>query len=212
MKASIAERLREIMEIRGMRQTDLADATGISQAQISAYINGKYEPKSTNIAEISRACNVSESWLMGFDVPAIRIPDHLRNKRPGHIVPVYGNIAAGIPIEAITDIEDWEEIPADMAERGEYIALRIAGDSMEPCMFRGDVVIIRLQQQVESGDIAAVIINGDEATCKRVKHTNGGMVLTSFNSAYEPMYFSASQIADLPVRIIGRVAEVRRKL
>jgi len=127
-------------------------------------------------------------------------------------IPVYGQIAAGVPIEAIEDIIDYEEIPAEMAKDGEYIALMIKGDSMEPRLQTGDVVIIRKQETVDSGQIAAVMINGNEATLKKVILRTGGITLVPLNPKYEPMVYSNEQVKNLPIIIIGRVVEARCKL
>ena len=129
----------------------------------------------------------------------------------GKKIPVYGLVAAGIPIEAITDIEDYEEITEELARTGEFAALKIHGDSMEPRMTEGDVVIVRIQETVESGDTAIVMINGDEATCKKIKKTPEGIMLISTNPAYEPMFYSNKQIEELPIRIFGKVVELRGK-
>lgn len=126
-------------------------------------------------------------------------------------IPIYGQIAAGVPIAAITDIEDYEEISAKMASLGDYIALRIHGDSMLPRMTEGDVVIARLQDTVDSGDTALVMVGDESATCKRVKLTDEGLMLISTNPAYEPMFFTKRQVAELPVRVFGKVVELRAK-
>lgn len=126
-------------------------------------------------------------------------------------IPIYGNVAAGIPIEAITDIEDYEEIPAEMARGGEYVALRIHGRSMEPRMLDGDVVIVRLQDDVDSGDTAIVFVNGCDATCKKVIKDSDGIALVSINPEYKPMKFTSEQVRDLPIRIWGKVVELRAK-
>ena len=126
-------------------------------------------------------------------------------------IPVYGSVAAGIPLEAIQDIEDYEEITEDMARSGKYAALKIKGNSMLPRFTPGDVVIVRLQDDVDNGDIAIVIVNGDEATCKKIKKTPEGVMLISTNPDYEPMFYSNQEIAELPVRIWGKVVELRAK-
>lgn len=126
-------------------------------------------------------------------------------------IPVYGRVAAGIPIDAITDIEDYEEITDEMARQGEYAALKIKGNSMLPRFADGDVVIVRLQSDVNTGDIAIVLINGDEATCKKIKKTPEGVMLISTNPEYEPLFFSNKEIEEKPVRIWGKVVELRAK-
>ncbi|MBO5898347.1 MAG: hypothetical protein J6R04_04975 [Clostridia bacterium] len=129
-------------------------------------------------------------------------------------IPLCGDVAAGQPIEALTELGEFEEIPAAWAEKGDYVALRIHGDSMEPRMMEGDVIIVRVQPTAEDGDVAVVLIDeGGEsrATCKKVKRTPDGILLLSFNPSYEPMFYSSAQMAQTPLRIFGRVVELRAK-
>lgn len=136
---------------------------------------------------------------------------HGEAKETKRIIPVYGRVAAGIPIEEITDIEDYEEISDAMAANGEYFALKIHGDSMEPRMCEGDVIIVRKQENVESGETAVVSVNGFEATCKKVCFTDDGVELVSINAKYKPMVFTKEQAAGLPIKILGKVVEIRCK-
>lgn len=133
-------------------------------------------------------------------------------KRRIRRIPVFGNVAAGVPIDAITDIEDYEEMWEDEASRyGELFALRIKGDSMEPRICNGDIVIVRAQPDVENGETAIVCINGDQATCKKVQKTQDGLMLISTNPKYDPMFFSWKQVEDLPITVLGKVIELRSK-
>lgn len=134
-----------------------------------------------------------------------------KQRSKGIIIKVLGRVAAGIPIEAITDIIDTEEIPEDLAKTGEFFVLQIHGDSMEPRMYEGDVVIIRKQDDAESGDIVIAMVNGDDATCKRLRKYRDGIELISNNPAYAPMFFSNAEIETKPVKIIGKVVELRGK-
>lgn len=124
-------------------------------------------------------------------------------------IPVLGRVAAGIPIEMIEDIVDEEEIPGDMV--GEYFGLRIKGDSMEPKISEGDTVIVRQQPDVENTEIAIVTINGQEATCKRVYKYAETLVLRSDNPKYGEYSFTKEEVEKLPVRILGKVVELRAK-
>lgn len=124
---------------------------------------------------------------------------------------VLGRVAAGIPIEAIEEVIDHEQITEEMARSGKYIGLKIHGSSMEPRMKEGDTVIVRLQDDCDSGDTVIAIINGDEATCKIIKKMPEGITLISTNPAYDPMFFSNSEIEEKPVRILGKVVELRAK-
>lgn len=124
-----------------------------------------------------------------------------------------GRVVAGIPIDAIEEIIDYEEIPKEMAATGDFFALKVKGASMEPRILEGDVVIVRKQDDVESGDIAIILINGNDATVKRVKKQKDGITLIANNiSVYEPHYYSNDEITQLPVRILGKVVELRGKL
>ena len=206
--ATTSERIKEAMENLGLKQADLVDRTGISKGALSSYISGRYLPKQTNIYLIAKALNVSEAWLMGADVPMKR----LSPPRPSSIkINVLGRVAAGIPIEAVEEIIDQEEITEELARTGSFFGLQIKGNSMEPRMCEGDVVIVRQQDDAESGDIVIALINGDDAVCKRLRKYKEGIELISNNPSYEPMYFSNEEIEKKPVRIIGKVVELRGK-
>ncbi len=205
-----ADRIKEGMEIRGFKQSDLVEKTGISKGALSSYISGRYVPKQNNIYLISKALNVSESWLMGNDVPMER---HLKNipSSTAIVINVLGRVAAGIPLDAIEEIIDTEEISQKMASDGEYFALKISGDSMEPKISNGDVVIVRKQSDADDGDLVIAMVNGDDAVCKRLKKYAEGIALVSNNPLYEPMYFSNKDIVEKPVTILGKVRELRAK-
>lgn len=207
-----SDRIKEGMAIRNLKQADLVERTGISKGALSSYISGKYVPKQNNIYKIAKALNVNEAWLMGADVPMGRniIPS---TSSKGVTINVLGRVAAGLPIEAVENIIDTEEISAEMAKTGEFFGLQIKGDSMEPRIYEGDVVIVRKQEDAESGDIVIALVNGNDATCKRLTKYTGGISLVSLNSAkYEPMMFSEKEINSKPVKIIGKVIELRGKL
>lgn len=204
--STFKERLSEGMQ--GMTVTELAARLGISKQSVSAYLTGVRKPKQLLLSEIARVLHVSDTWLAGYDTEKLPpAPSHTAGVR----IPVYGRVAAGIPMEAIEDVEDYEEISHEMAAKGRYIALTIHGKSMEPRMSEGDVVIVRLQDNVESGDTAIVMVNGGDSTCKKIKKTPEGVTLISTNPAFEPMFYSNAQIESLPVRILGKVVELRVK-
>ncbi len=148
------------------------------------------------------ALGVSKDYLLG---------NANVSKVKGFRIPVYRAVAAGIPIEAIEDIIDYEEIDPELAATGEFFGLRIQGSSMEPRICEGDVVIVRKQEDADSGDVAIVLVNGNDATCKRVKKEAHGLTLIPNNPAFPIKYYSAEEISSLPVRIIGKVVELRGK-
>lgn len=203
---TIGEKISQAMQEKGISYRDLEQATGIAKSALQRYVTGQTSKIPLDRLElIAKALNVPAAYLMGWD-------DHpMKPRKKGVKIPVLGDVAAGIPIEAIEDIVDYEEIDEDMARGGDYFGLRIKGDSMEPRMVTGDVVIVRQQTTVDSGDIAVVLVNGDSATVKKVKITKDGILLIPFNSAYEPMFYSRQEVMDLPVTILGKVVELRAK-
>ena len=195
-------RIQERRKSLGIKQVDLAKSLNISQGSMSDYETGRYEPDFTTLKKIAFLLDTTVDYLLGGPPPS---------KSDGTKVPVLGDVAAGIPIEAITDIVDYEEIDAAMATTGEFFGLRIKGASMEPRMREGDVVIVRKQDSAETGDTVVVMVNGDSATVKKIKYGPDGISLIPTNPAYDVQFYSAADVERLPVRVIGRVVELRAK-
>lgn len=188
---------------RNLNQQEVADYLGVSRQCYSHYENGKRDIDTELLIKLANWYGVTTDHLLGRRAVCSRIP-------------VYGSIAAGIPIEAIVDYDpdtadDWEEISPEMSRNGTHIALRIKGASMEPRMKTGDVIIVRVQPDVESGEIAAVRVNGDEVTCKKVNKSPDGIMLIPLNPDYDTRFYTNDQIKSLPVSIIGKVVELRAK-
>ena len=128
------------------------------------------------------------------------------------IVFVYGTIPAGIPMECIEDIIDTEEISADMLKGGkQYFGLCVKGDSMFPEYLDGDTLIIEKVEDCENGQDCIIMVNGSDGTFKRVFKNENGIILQPLNPTFSPMVYSNEDIEKLPIRIIGRVVELRRK-
>lgn len=175
----------------------------MNKSTLSRYENGIQEPIYTVVVNLADFFNVSVDYLSGND-----------KSEPASVgvkIPVLGTVAAGIPIEAIEDIIDYEEIPEEMARTGEFFALKIKGDSMAPRILDGDVVIVKKQSDVDSGDIAVVLVNGYEATVKKIRKTLSGIELVPLNPSYEIMYYTNEEIENLPIIVIGKVVELRGK-
>lgn len=188
-----------------MKQIDLAKRLNVRQTTISNWETGRTEPDSATLQKLAELFDVSVDYILGHS-----LTKHI-SKTGGLRIPVLGDVAAGIPIEAVQDIVDYEEIDAAMASSGEYFGLRIKGSSMEPRMREGDVVIVRKQDYADTGDTAVVLVNGDSATVKKIKKGPDGLSLIPTNPAYDPMYYTAAEVESLPVRILGRVVELRAK-
>lgn len=199
-------RLTEAIEASGESIRSIAKKVQVSPASISRYANGILSPKIPTVYSLAEHLGVNPLWLMG----ASDEKGKHRQKR-SVLIPVLGVVRAGLPMDAVEYIIDYEEISEEMARQGEFFALQIKGDSMEPRIKEGDVVIVRKLPDVESGDIAIVLVNGDDATIKKVQKFDGGINLIPSNSAYNVLTYSNAQIESLPVQILGKVVELRAK-
>ncbi len=194
--------LATLRKIKKVSQEKLAKELKVSRSTVAMWENNSNEPDNKTLIKIANYFDITVDELIGNESTP---------NKEGVKIPVFGHVAAGIPISAIEDIIDYEEITRDMAIKGEYFGLVLKGDSMEPRMTTGDVVIVRSQPTAETGDIAIVLIGNEEGTCKKIKKTPEGIMLISLNPAYEPMFYSNKQIEQLPVTIVGKVVELRAK-
>uniref|UniRef100_UPI003AF1C449 LexA family protein n=2 Tax=Acidaminococcaceae TaxID=909930 RepID=UPI003AF1C449 len=197
---SIGKRIANLREEYGWKQYELAQKMDLNPAALNKIENGKRSIKEEEISKVAQIFGISTDTLLGVNTP-----------RPGNRIPILGTVVAGQPAYAAENIVGWEEVTDKMSMQGKLFALKVKGSSMEPEFKEGDIVIVREQPDIESGDIAVVLINGDEATLKKVKKDPNGLFLYAFNQAvYEPHFYSNNDIETLPVRIVGRVIENRR--
>lgn len=196
----LQERLRTLRKEAKLSQRALAAKVGMSQQALAKYEAGDATPNPERLRQLAQVLQVSVDYLLGGEQREIGSPT----------VPVLGQVAAGVPIEAIEDIEGEVPLSEDMTD-GNYFALRIHGHSMEPRMREGDIVIVRQQPDIENGQVAVVMVGNESATCKKISLSKDGITLISTNPAYDPMFFSGSEVEQLPVRILGRVVELRAK-
>ncbi len=199
-------RLRELRENLGKMQKVVAYELGIAPNTYSQYESGKREPDRKTLIKIADYFNTSTDYILGRDVSTRPLDD-----KNGVWIPVLGQVQAGLPTTAVENIIDYEQINRDMSGTGEFFALRVKGDSMEPKFTEGDVVIVRKQSTASDGDIVIALVNGDDATIKKIKIRPEGIILTPLNSQYEPMFYNNDEIETLPVTIIGKVVELRAK-
>lgn len=204
---SIGMRIKEARKLANLTQLELAQKTNLSRSYIGDIEKDRYNPSISTLNLIAKATGQSlESFVSTMSLTRHEQPKGVR-------IPVLGRVVAGVPIDAIEEIVDWEEIPMEMAKTGEFFGLRITGHSMEPRICDGDVVIVKKQPTVESGEIAIVLVNGNDATIKRVKIQETGITLIATNiSVYEPHFYTNEEIKELPVQILGKVVELRGKL
>ena len=185
-------------------QQDMCNDLGWKKGTVSAWVNGTRMPKMDKIDIMCKYFGCERDDLL-FDAREMKMMRSVS-------IPVYARVAAGIPLEASEEIVDREEIPKKWTEFGDYYGLRIRGVSMQPRIEEGDVVIVRKQSTADDGQTVIALVNGNDAVCKKLKVYKDGIALVSNNPIYAPMYFSTSDTQDIPVRIIGRVVEIRGKL
>ena len=202
-KKTMSKNLKKYLKLYNVSRTQLSESLDISYSTISDWVNGNAYPRIDKIEMMANYFGINKSDL---------VEENYNNETSALRIPVLGNVAAGIPITAVEDILDYEEVPISWQNQGEFFALRIKGDSMEPKIDDGDVVIVRQQSDANSGDTVIVLVNGDDATCKRLEKTDNGIMLVSTNAKYPPMFFTKEDIATKPVVILGKVVELRSKL
>ncbi len=205
-KEIFSKNLKYYMNKANITQKEMADLIGVATSTFNDWMKAKKYPRIDKIELMAHYFGIQKSDLIEDKSKIMNMP-----KSQGVWIPVLGRVAAGIPINMVTDIIDQEQITEEMAAAGEYFALQIHGDSMEPKMSDGDVVIVRQQDDAESGEVVIATINGDDATCKRLRKYAEGIMLLSTNPAYEPMTFTNHDIEELPVKILGKVVELRAK-
>ena len=197
---------------RGTSLTTMAREIGISTGLPSFWKKGTI-PKADTLQKIADYFGVTVNDLLSDPGEA---PSKLRREE-GEKIAVLSSVGAGIPMEAINtfdqdDPDSWEEISELDARRGKYFALRIRGNSMEPEISHGDIVIVRLSEDFDDGDMVIALVNGDEGVCKILRYRDNGIALCSLNPEYQPMIFTREDVATMPVRLIGIVEEVRHKV
>lgn len=202
-----SKNLIQLLNKHNMTQADLAHKIGVSTATTSNWCKGIKLPR---MDKVDKMCDIFDCYRSDL----LENKGYLLGKKKsnGFIIKVLGRVAAGIPIDAIEEIIDTEEISEELARTGDFFGLLVKGDSMEPRICDGDVVIVRQQDDADSGDIVIAMVNGDDAVCKRLVKYTSSIALVSLNTKYEPMMFTNEDIETKPVRIIGKVVELRGKL
>lgn len=200
-----AQNLNKYLQLNDKSQKEVADAIGVLTSTFNTWCQGVALPRMGKIQKLADYFKIDKSDLI--DSKAF---SNITTTR-GVIIKVLGRVAAGIPLEAIEEVIGTEEISESLAQTGNFFGLQIQGNSMEPRICNGDVVIVRQQDDAESGDIVIALINGDDATCKRLRKYRDGIELISNNPTYQPMFFSNEEMATKPVQIIGKVVELRGK-
>lgn len=196
---------RRLRKAKGLTQMQLAKILHVNQTTVSHWEIEQSIPDPVMLKQLSSFYGVSVDYLLGrTDNPT---PDTLPTATVK--IPLLGNIAAGQPIEAIENVEDYVYISEDMSRHGTYFALKVKGNSMEPRIYEGDIAIIRHQGSVNSGEIAAVKVNGDDVTLKKVEFVKDGVKLIGLNPSFTPLFYTTAECVQKPLTVLGKLVEVR---
>lgn len=204
---TFANRLNKAITIRNIKPIELSEKTGIDKSKISSYMSGRYKAKQDGVYLLAQALNVSEVWLMGYDVPMESIPIKKIDKIK---IPVLGKVKAGYDYLAQENIIGYESID-NVSDPENYYALQVTGDSMEPLFSDGDIAIVHKQDDFDSGNTCIILVNGDEATVKKVVKMDDGIDLIAMNPYYPVRHFTKNEMNEIPVKVIGKVVEARKR-
>lgn len=207
-----AERFSELIKNSSIDVPKLAQLLGIkSKSTIYRYMNAEMAPKISTIKYASEIFNVNPTWLIGYDVPKYLTEKTDKLGNPVVEIPLLGTVKAGYDYLAQENWIGTVDIDKKLAESGDFFALKIHGDSMFPVLIEDDIVIVKKQNDFETGDIVVAIINGDEATIKKGKKTDNSILLQPLNTSYEPLIFTYDEMKTIPVKIIGIVKQLKRE-
>lgn len=209
---SMNERISARRKELGLTLDEIAAFVGVNKGTVSRWESGGIDNmRRDKIAKLADVLKVSPLFIMGMQDTISTAPAP-RPQKKGVRIPVFSSIPTAISIEAVKEVIDYEEIDAELARTGDFFGLLIHDESMQPVLFVDDVVIVRKQSTVETGDIAVILIDGDAATVKKIHRNHGGLMLIGYNAAsYEPHFYSNEEIENLPVQILGKAIELRRK-
>ena len=202
---SIADNIKKLRETYDLTQSQLGKIAGVSDKAVWTWENGTAEPRMGALQKIADHFGITKSEL---------VADYSENNQQNNFklnrIPVLGSVPAGVPIEAIEDVVDWEDIPMEWLNGGkEYFGLKVKGDSMYPKYLENDTLIVRKEDDCESGQDCVVYVNVYDATLKKVIKRPDCIILQPLNPAYEPKIYDYNDEDNL-VKIAGIVVEIRR--
>ena len=216
MKVSFKDRLQQAINENNIKPIDLANKTKLSKSLISGYLNGKYLARQDKLSILANALNVSEAWLMGYDVSMskqnLKLESNVFPNADSVIeIPVVGKISAGMPLLAVENIVSYAYAPSSQIKQGyTYFYLTVQGDSMNLKFHEGDIILVQKQSDLENDEIGVILING-EATVKKYKNENGLIILQpmSTNPEHQVQIYNPRE---KDIEIIGKVISYQGKV
>ena len=211
-KETCATRIKKALAFRDMKQSELCNITNIPKSAMSQYVKGSFEPKQDRVYLIAKALNVSEAWLMGYDVPMSNTPVESNATiidTKIRMVPLYESVSAGFGAYAQDVVIDYIPLPINSDfEAAETLCIRVSGDSMYPKIENGDIIVVRKQSSIDSGRVGVFLIDNEDAVVKKVEYVNGEdwLTLISFNPEYQPRKFEGRDIER--VQVLGLVKQI----
>lgn len=205
-KQKFSQNLIKIMKDNNINQTNLSKALGVSESTVGKWILCKAFPRMNVIQKLSDYFGVEKTFF--FEDSLCQDNGPLRQM---NLIPLLSHITENVADSNIQNILGYEAISKDLSLTGKLFALRIKDTSMEPTFTKGDIIIVKQQPYIKSNDIALLLINRDEEIIRRIKKDDKGIVLISDNSlTFAPQYYSNDEIVSLPVKVVGKVVELRR--
>jgi len=195
----LANNLNSLLHSKGKTQADVIRELGIAEATVRSWFNGEKYPRIDKLQLLADYFNVPRSRITEEQTGILqRVSSIVR-------IPILGTITCGEPILAEENFDGYREEIGDFLPTGQLFFLKTKGDSMVPTVPVDSYVLIRKQENVEDGEIAAVKVNGDEeATLKRVKRQGDIVMLVADNKEYDPYIITE----DNPATIIGKAVKI----
>lgn len=214
----LGEYLKNARNIKGLSLREVNKLTNISYSHLNMIENGKRNVTPALLKNLANLYNLDYIDLYEKAGYIDLIEDEKLNKYKsdefGNLVtsiPLLGTVKAGYDYLAQENWEGTVEVETSLVGNGkDFIALKVKGDSMSPVLIEDDIVIIKKQEDFESGDIVVALINGDEATIKKGRKSDNSIVLQPLNPNYEPLIFTNEEMKSIPVKIIGIVKQLKR--
>lgn len=203
-------RLKKALNIRNMKPIELSEKTKISKSKISSYMSGRYKAKQDGVYKLAKALNVNPAWLMGYDAPMENeyfMKNNIKTYGEDYKknFPILGIVKAGYDYFAEENCIGYITIDKEISDIKNYFALKVTGDSMQPILYENDLVVVHKQDDIENGQVAIILVDGEEATIKKVLKFDDHIELHAFNSYYPPRILKKND----DFKIIGKVVEAR---